>query len=92
MTRQTLVQLTAPLVERLDRRAAREGVSRSQVIRDAVEAYLHDDQEAEIARRFREGYRRVPAGTPDEWGDPQAFHSALVGARERERRPEDGGW
>jgi len=92
MARQTLVQLTDPLVERLDRRAAREGVSRSQVIRDAVEAYLHDDQEAEIARRFREGYERIPPGTPDEWGDPDAFHAGLVRAREQERSAGDEAW
>ncbi len=67
-------------------------MSRSQVIRDAVEAYLRDDQDAEIARRYRAGYRRVPAGTPDEWGDAEAFHSGLARAREQERRPEDGGW
>lgn len=92
MARQTLVQLTDPLVERLDRRAAREGVSRSRVIRDAVEAYLHDDQEAEIARRYREGYQRIPAGTEDEWGDPEAFHAGLVRARAREPTGEDDGW
>jgi metal-responsive CopG/Arc/MetJ family transcriptional regulator len=57
---QTLVQLTEPLLRLLDERAAREGVSRSQVIRDAVEAYLADDQEAEISRRITEGYTRIP--------------------------------
>lgn len=68
------------------------GVSRSKVIRDAVEAYLHDDREEELERRFREGYARIPAGTPDEWGDPDAFHEALVRARDQDPPREDGGW
>ena len=57
---QTLVQLTEPLLRLLDERAAKERVSRSKVIRDAVEAYLADDREAEISRQIVEGYRRIP--------------------------------
>lgn len=56
MTRRTMVQLTEPLVDLLDQRAARERVSRSQVIRDAVEQYLRADHEAEIDGRIAEGY------------------------------------
>jgi Ribbon-helix-helix protein, copG family len=69
---QTLVQLTRELVDLLDRRAARDGVSRSQVIRDAVSAYLRDEQETEITRRIVEGYQRRPQESDadsDEWGD-----------------------
>jgi len=51
----------------------------------------HDDQEAEIAGRFRTGYRLIPAGTADEWGDPEAFHTGLVRAREQQRSAGDGG-
>ncbi len=36
---QTLVQLTQTLLRRLDERAAREGRSRSALIRDAIEDY-----------------------------------------------------
>jgi Arc/MetJ-type ribon-helix-helix transcriptional regulator len=68
-----MVQLTDELVKLLDQRAARDGTSRSQLIRDAVDAYLRDDREAEIDRQIIEGYRRIPPGTPDEWGDPDAF-------------------
>lgn len=57
---QTLVQLTQSLLQRLDERAAREGRSRSALIRDAIEAYLHDEAEAEIDRQIREGYERIP--------------------------------
>jgi len=57
---QTLVQLTDVLLRRLDERAAREGRSRSALIRDAIEEYLYDEEEAEIDRQIREGYERIP--------------------------------
>jgi len=57
---QTLVQLTSDLRRRLDERAAREGRSRSALIRDAIEAYLHDEEKARIDREIVEGYERIP--------------------------------
>ncbi len=57
---QTLVQLTQTLLRRLDERAAREGRSRSSLIRDAIEDYLYDEEEAEISRQIVEGYERMP--------------------------------
>jgi len=57
---QTLVQLHRDLLNRLDERAAREGRSRSALIRDAIEAYLYDEEEARIDREIREGYKRIP--------------------------------
>ena len=61
---QTLVQLTEKLLQRLDERAAREGRSRSALIRDAIEAYLYDEAKARIDREIIEGYERIP--TTDE--------------------------
>jgi metal-responsive CopG/Arc/MetJ family transcriptional regulator len=61
---QTLVQLTDKLLRRLDERAAREGRSRSALIRDAIEAYLYDEAKAKIDREIIEGYERIP--TTDE--------------------------
>ncbi len=61
---QTLVQLTTDLLRRLDERAAREGRSRSALIRDAIEAYLHDEERDRITREIIEGYERIP--TTDE--------------------------
>lgn len=61
---QTLVQLTTDLLRRLDERAAREGRSRSALIRDAIEAYLHDEEKAKIDQEIVEGYERIP--TTDE--------------------------
>jgi metal-responsive CopG/Arc/MetJ family transcriptional regulator len=57
---QTLVQLNEDLLRRLDERAAREGRSRSALIRDAIEGYLHDEENARINREIREGYERFP--------------------------------
>ncbi len=61
---QTLVQLTDDLLRRLDERAAREGRSRSALIRDAIEAFLHDEERERITREIVEGYERIP--TTDE--------------------------
>src|SRR6476659_3574945 len=58
---QTLVELRTDLLLRLDERAVREGRSRSALIRDAIEAYLYDDEERDrITREIIEGYERIP--------------------------------
>jgi metal-responsive CopG/Arc/MetJ family transcriptional regulator len=70
---QTLVQLTQELLRRLDERAAREGRSRSALIRDAIEAYLHDEERDRITREIIEGYERIPP-TEEEmaWAEAEA--------------------
>lgn len=78
-----MVQLPTELIERLDHRATRDRVSRSGVIRDAVVAYLHDDVEEDLARRYQDAYERVPVDMPDAWGDVELFHAEL----EARRRP-----
>ena len=60
-----MVQLNRALLDLLDARAARDGVSRSQLIRDAVESYLDGDAEAAALRRVVEGYARVPETDED---------------------------
>jgi len=65
---QTMVQLSEDLVRRLDAEAEREGVSRSSLIRQAVEARLASSREEALSRRIVEGYRSSPQGRPDEWG------------------------
>jgi metal-responsive CopG/Arc/MetJ family transcriptional regulator len=57
---QTLVQLNEALLRQLDERAAREGRSRSALIREAIEAYLHDEVRARMDREINEGYERIP--------------------------------
>jgi predicted DNA-binding protein len=67
---QTLVQLSDELLERLDAYRAREGRSRSEVVREAIERYLHGDREAEIDRLLVESYTRQPP--EDLWSDQAA--------------------
>jgi metal-responsive CopG/Arc/MetJ family transcriptional regulator len=76
MRKQTLVQLNDELLAALDQRAAQLGVSRSALIRRAVESFLADSVEAEIDRRIQEGYRRRPL--EEVWGDLPA--RAMVAA------------
>lgn len=63
-----MVQLTDDLVAALDAEAARRGVSRSALIREAVAAFLGEGIDAMVSAAIVEGYRRVPPETPDEWG------------------------
>lgn len=73
--RQTLVQLTDELVEALDRRARREGVSRSKLVRDLLDAALSIG--AEHDRALIEGYGRAPQDdAADIWGDLDAWTDA----------------
>ena len=58
--RQTLVQLSDELLAQLDARVAREGRSRSELIREAVAGYLAADRAAEIDRRIVDAYTRQP--------------------------------
>lgn len=68
--KQTLVQLSDELVTLLDQRAAREGKSRSAVIREAINAHLFEEWDEEVARQYREAYTRMPQ-TEEElaWAD-----------------------
>jgi Ribbon-helix-helix protein, copG family len=75
-----MVQLTDELLERLDDEAAGRGISRSAVIREAIEAHFAEREHDAIGEAIAEGYRRTPPGTPDEWGDLE--HMADVATRE----------
>lgn len=68
--RQALVQLSDDLLASLDARGAREGRSRSALVREAIEEYLRPDRQAEIDRQIVEGYTRIPQR--DLWGDELA--------------------
>ncbi len=57
---QTLVQLSDELLALLDERSVRLRRSRSDLIRSAVERYLHDELESDTDRRIVDGYRRLP--------------------------------
>lgn len=73
--RQVLVQLSDDLLALLDRQAERRHVSRSQVIREAVERLTAADREAEIDRQIADGYRRVPQ-EDHPWSDWAAIDTA----------------
>ncbi len=75
---QTLVQLTDELLALLDERAQRDGVSRSELIRRAVDRYLAEEAEAAIDRALVEGYTRHPAPEPD----PLAIQLAVASIEE----------
>lgn len=67
---QTLVQLSDRLLSLLDQRAAERGVSRSQVIREAIEAHLNADVQADIGRRIVAGYTTLPDDREfDSWAE-----------------------
>jgi len=88
LIRQTLVQLTDELVHALDRRAEREGVSRSKVVRDLLMAGLSTREEHD--RALVEGYQRAPQA--DEWGDLDAWTEANSRRTLAALNREDGGW
>lgn len=75
---QVLVQLTEELVADLDRVRARDGRSRSEVIREAIELHLAGDREAELDRRIVDGYRRTPP--EDVWGDAAEAAARTIAA------------
>jgi metal-responsive CopG/Arc/MetJ family transcriptional regulator len=71
---QTLVQLNDELLALLDERAGRLGVSRSELIRRAIEDYLEDEREAAIDAAIIEGYTRIPQ-QEDPWAHAAARRS-----------------
>lgn len=56
----TMIQLTEQDREALAEAASREGISRSELMRRALRAYLEESTEALISRQIREAYTRVP--------------------------------
>lgn len=89
--RQTLVQLTDELVEALDRRARREGVSRSKLVRNLLDAALSRGEEHD--RALVDGYRRAPqSDAVDAWGDLAAWTETNARRNLAALDDEDGGW
>jgi predicted transcriptional regulator len=69
MTRvQTIVQLNSDLLDALDQEAEATGVSRSAVIRRAIEDYLVSTRKALVDKALVDGYDLIPQGARDEWG------------------------
>ena len=88
--RQVLVQLSDDLLALLARQAERRRVSRSQVIREAVERFTAADRETEIDRRIVDGYRRIPQ-EDHPWSDWAAIDTARA-LDEEEREAGHEAW
>lgn len=67
MSRDTRVTISLPaeLVQRMDRLRACRGKTRSDLIREAIERVLRDQQERQDIERYVRGYQASPA-TPEE--------------------------
>jgi predicted transcriptional regulator len=79
-----MVQLSDELVAKLDEEAAERGMSRSAVIREAIETHIAGREHDAVGQAIADGYRRIPPGTPDEWGDPEVM--ADIAGRELAQR------
>ncbi len=86
------MQLNDELISMLDAIAAREGVSRSELVRRALERTYRAQLAQEIDRLIVDGYARVPAGTIDEWGNLTASADASLDETMRRLDAEDEGW
>lgn len=89
---QTMVQLNETLLQLLDERAARAHVSRSALIREALEQFLAADRAAAIDRQIVEGYTRMPqAGEydADAWGDMGSLMTSLTAVQLRQLNEEE---
>jgi predicted transcriptional regulator len=78
----------------LDQRAARSGLSRSALIREAVEEFLATDREGLIDGQIVEGYTRIPQGgehDADEWGDLARQMTVLTADQMRQLNDEERG-
>jgi metal-responsive CopG/Arc/MetJ family transcriptional regulator len=75
MRQPTLVQLTDDLLARLDERAARTGVSRSELVRRAIEEHLALSDSGAIDGAIVAGYERVPPPDVDPWAEASATES-----------------
>lgn len=90
---QTMVQLTDELIELLDQYSVRVGVSRSQVIREAVAAFLAAERSAAIDQEIVDGYTKLPQGgeyDADEWGDIGRLMTTLTADQMRQLNIEEG--
>jgi len=65
---QTIVQLNSDLIDALDREAEAAGMSRSAVIRQAIENHLVSTRRALVDKALVDGYTLVPQGARDQWG------------------------
>ena len=75
-----MVQLSDEQISELDRVALHRGESRSQVVRDAVDALIAPPIDPDVAALYERAYPDGKSGV-DEWGDLDAWHDAARRAR-----------
>jgi len=80
--KQVIVQLSDQILADLDALAAKDGVSRSEVIRRAVTAHVRDRKWEEWDRISNEAYARIP-------DDPELTAWQEAATREAFRRAEE---
>ena len=78
--RSVMLQLREDQIARLDAEATRARVSRSKLVRDAVDAQMQGSVDIDLAERYRLAY--ADGLGVDAWGDLDAWHAAA----ERSRR------
>jgi hypothetical protein len=78
--RSVMIQLRSDQVERLDAESNRNGTSRSHLIRTAVDAYLDQPFDADVAEQYRLAFP-TPSYGVDAWGDRDAWHDAAARSR-----------
>lgn len=84
--KQILVQLSDELVTLLDQEAGRRRISRSQLIREAIEQHAAIKRTAEFDQAYVESYTRFPQEP-----DPDAIISAIVAAKAMDEEEREAG-
>jgi Ribbon-helix-helix protein, copG family len=95
--RSVMLQLRDDQIARLDAQAAGMGVSRSKLVRDAVDASLDRPLAVDVAAQYRSAYPDSdgpdgPASDTDAWGDIDAWHEAAARSRRTGERSEPNTW
>lgn len=95
--RSVMLQLRDDQIARLDAQAAGMGVSRSKLVRDAVDAALDRPLAVDVAAQYAAAYPNgdgpeLAAAEVDEWGDLDAWHEAAARSRPAGERSEPDAW
>ena len=83
--RSVRVQLRTDQVEQLDSVARQQRVSRSSLVREAVDASLRPRADRAVAELYAV-LDSEPLSGVDDWGDLDAWHAAAADARARTER------
>jgi Arc/MetJ-type ribon-helix-helix transcriptional regulator len=93
--RSVMVQLSEDQIARLDVEAARKGVSRSSVVRSAVDESLRPRFDQTVADQYAVAYPDGKFGS-DEWGSLDDWHEAASKSRGLENPngdlPDEDSW